>query len=396
MYLIFNKLKYIIQIFVICLLYNSILCVSISLQNNLDLDTGENHRDNNILKDALKYFNEYPNEKMWNNIHTINSTNPLIFFHQRKAGGSSIRLDLTKFANKINKSYYIPCHNGTLCDIYNIINGKDIYGGHFRWGIQNNFERLHIGGRNEFNCFTNMREPTDRIMSCLFYRFATASRKYKCIKDMPLDEFEHLLTRIDEYGTSCLNEPFRVLSGIDDEELLDHLQFNRRKLRGNSNIDIDITTATTTTTTTNVVTGSNNNHIYGSETNTNANTNTNTSRSLFGPMAGVMFNLTLQHINRCPPVILSLPQTFKLQGMRFTEILKNEFNPDGTDGPVDINFDIFPIGVHTNTGDHKNDCGWEHNDAHLKLIEKYASLEIILYEAVYNKVKNYLDIVLPQ
>eukprot|EP00428_Durinskia_dybowskii_P085254 CAMPEP_0170428598 /NCGR_PEP_ID=MMETSP0117_2-20130122/39855_1 /TAXON_ID=400756 /ORGANISM="Durinskia baltica, Strain CSIRO CS-38" /LENGTH=59 /DNA_ID=CAMNT_0010687901 /DNA_START=564 /DNA_END=740 /DNA_ORIENTATION=+ len=32
-----------------------------------------------------------------------------------------------------------------------------------------------------------------------------------------------LITKTDKYGTSCLNEPFRMMSGISDENVLNEL-----------------------------------------------------------------------------------------------------------------------------------------------------------------------------
>jgi hypothetical protein len=43
-------------------------------------------------------FASYPKELMWSPIELISNDYPLVFFHQRKAGGSSVRIQLNDYA----------------------------------------------------------------------------------------------------------------------------------------------------------------------------------------------------------------------------------------------------------------------------------------------------------
>ena len=62
----------------------------------------------------------------------ISSAHPYVFFHQRKSGGTTLRADLEQAAKKLNLPYFIPCHGGVPCDIYNIPDEKlfALYGMH--------------------------------------------------------------------------------------------------------------------------------------------------------------------------------------------------------------------------------------------------------------------------
>ena len=75
---------------------------------------------------------------------------------------------------------------------------------------------------SSFSCVTNYREPVSRIISCLAYRHRTAMQG-KCVADMDVGLLRVLLNRPDAFGNSCLNEPFRIMSGIRSDHFIDRL-----------------------------------------------------------------------------------------------------------------------------------------------------------------------------
>ena len=98
----------------------------------------------NIMDD----FRAYPNELMWRQVRDLNDKNhPLIFFHQRKAGGTSIRDSLYKVSKRNKLSNYIVCFSKHAhdCDMYElpVTQLYSIYGGHFHWNSLRYFNRFH-------------------------------------------------------------------------------------------------------------------------------------------------------------------------------------------------------------------------------------------------------------
>lgn len=73
-----------------------------------------------------------------------------------------------------------------------------------------------------FSCLTIFREPISRLISCLFFRFPYYSANgYQSINDFQVDELNELLKMgKDEYGDNCINEPFKILSGFNNNEIL--------------------------------------------------------------------------------------------------------------------------------------------------------------------------------
>ena len=116
----------------------------------------------NIMNDFLAY----PNKLMWRQVCNLNDKNhPLIFFHQRKAGGTSIRDSLYQVSIRNNLSNYIVCYSKHAydCDMYElpVTQLYSIYGGHFHWNSLRYLNRFHPFNGSDFNfsCFTNFREP---------------------------------------------------------------------------------------------------------------------------------------------------------------------------------------------------------------------------------------------
>ena len=175
-----------------------------------------------FVRNEINKFFHYPNKIMWKVVDNVNPNYPFIFFHQRKAGGTSIRHGLMMDANYTQLSHYIICYSTTNCDDYHLPKKKfAIYAGHFQWNSLMELNRLHVNKVLNFSCTTNFREPISRIKSCLYFRFLDEISNFEinltynnksCLQFFPIDELENLLVKRDKYGNSCLDEPFRILS----------------------------------------------------------------------------------------------------------------------------------------------------------------------------------------
>ena len=80
------------------------------------------------------------------------------------------------------------------------------------------------------SCVTIFREPVSRILSCFYYRFASelnlaaTNSAFSCINNMTNQEIVDVLLRgRSRYGRGCMNEPFRIFSGIIDEDMINLL-----------------------------------------------------------------------------------------------------------------------------------------------------------------------------
>ena len=118
------------------------------------------------IANMMDDFRAYPNELMWRQVRDLNDKNhPLIFFHQRKAGGTSIRDSLYKVSKHNKLSNYIVCFSKHVhdCDMYElpVTQLYSIYGGHFHWNSLRYLNRFHLSNGSDFNfsCITNFREP---------------------------------------------------------------------------------------------------------------------------------------------------------------------------------------------------------------------------------------------
>lgn len=127
-----------------------------------DAFTTASHRK---ITNIMNGFRAYPNELMWRQVCDINNKNhPLIFFHQRKAGGTSIRDTLFQVSRQNNLSHYIVCYSERHnCDVIELPVKKlfSIYGGHFHWNSLRYLNRFRPSNGSDFNfsCITNFREP---------------------------------------------------------------------------------------------------------------------------------------------------------------------------------------------------------------------------------------------
>lgn len=121
------------------------------------------HR-NRILQ-IIRDFEAYPGDLIWQSVDAISINEPFIFFHQRTAGGSSIRKSLLDTSQSLNLSHFIICYSpAKLCDQYHFPKQPPyaVYAGHFQWNYLMDLNRLHHSNL-KFSCMTNFREPVRRF-----------------------------------------------------------------------------------------------------------------------------------------------------------------------------------------------------------------------------------------
>eukprot|EP00439_Symbiodinium_sp_Y106_P084631 s744_g26.t1 len=138
----------------------------------------------------------------------IRMNRPLIFMHQAKSGGTSLRELLYNASMRKGWKPYIQCYGAVGCQDFQAPKTKAaVYAGHFCW--DEFAQNLHRRGVNEFSCVTNFRKPFYRILSCYSYR-AVGVRKDapECMAKLSPDQLRDVLLQV-----GCVNEPFRRLSG---------------------------------------------------------------------------------------------------------------------------------------------------------------------------------------
>jgi hypothetical protein len=335
------------------------------------------YKDTLLIDQIISNFVSFPDEEMWSPIKVISPNEPLIFFYQRKSGGTSIRTQLRVAAAAANLTCYVPCQAGVPCEVYSFPpdrNDISIYTGHFNWGVQNVLERFGRGRRRQYSCMTNMREPISRIISCLNFRFRNKMRK-RCIEDLSLEQLQELLQRPDNMGHSCLNEPFRALSGVLDEEIIDHVQDMTREMITSSDCAHTIRTNENTS-------SSGDNDGAGDSSissSSSSNGDSNGRRRMFGSLSIGILNITLTHLQTCPPILLDLPQSFDAMNARLTThkvFLTPPFSSS--------------LRINSRKKQYCSAVNLASESPQLDLIREYAAAEIELYTVVRKKVSAYL------
>ena len=241
--------------------------------------------ESQLVKESLENFYSYPNDLMWSKYENIRINNPFIFFHQRKSGGTSIRSGLYKASLHNNLTNFILCTTPKVPCAHThfpLIRGSKyhVYAGHFKWNYIEDFNLYH-SNKFQFTCTTNFREPISRLKSCLYYRFNNeiihltikTQQKIACLQNIKMKDLEKLMNSIDMYGTSCLDEPFRILSGFYDPDYLlydPHITYDKYDL------------------------------MYA-------------------------LKKTFTHITKCAPLVLELPDSYQLIANKFPQ-LANAFN----------------------------------------------------------------------
>mmetsp|Transcript_33757 Transcript_33757/g.63112 ORF Transcript_33757/g.63112 Transcript_33757/m.63112 type:complete len:382 (+) Transcript_33757:58-1203(+) len=134
----------------------------------------------------------------------VSKSKPLIFMHQAKSGGTSLRETLYKSSRYHGLSAFIPCNGGVRCQKFDI-DGETaaVYGGHFCWkATMNKLESRRV---SQVSCVTIFREPVSRILSCYYYRMVGQNKKAPtCLTSLSPERLQRELLE-----NSCVNEPFR-------------------------------------------------------------------------------------------------------------------------------------------------------------------------------------------
>ena len=174
---------------------------------------------------------------------------PFVFFHQRKAGGTTMRSLIATTAQKLGLHFFLPCFARVSCETYEPPQGKSdmvkqvsVLGGHLYWpALEKSLEinkvidshwKIQQPGkegaspssyaRAPFDCFTSFREPVSRVVSCWNFRFVQPSmgaNQLPLVSGMNTTEIDRNLN----YGASaqfegCNNEPLRLLSDFGRAE----------------------------------------------------------------------------------------------------------------------------------------------------------------------------------
>ena len=185
---------------------------------------------------------------------------PFVFFHNRKCGGSTLRLSIFDAAlshNLTNEELWIPCHGGVPCvEFENIprvsrrsiyashINYEDVvrarrqmnlrrfkntlYHGHTVLSNGDNSTFYHLNdGRHHFDCLTNVRDTVSRVVSCYNYRFLQGRPKPWHMPqpdEMKDVDWSVLLPQAyDRYAGGCNNEMARTFGSLNDETIINTL-----------------------------------------------------------------------------------------------------------------------------------------------------------------------------
>ena len=104
----------------IVVLFSALVVLSIITIHPL-LDAGEIERDTEIDTSLVTEADVTFASPPWVN-YNITEHNPVILFHQRKAGGSSLRTTLATAARALNLTFFIICHASVPCDTYSFHN----------------------------------------------------------------------------------------------------------------------------------------------------------------------------------------------------------------------------------------------------------------------------------
>jgi hypothetical protein len=93
-----------------------------------------NDHDLHTLQNMVQSFEAQAKHHMWREINSVSVEQPFVFFHQRKAGGSSLRDSLHEASQLLGLPSYLICYDKVPCDLYSIPSTKPyaLYGGHLQ------------------------------------------------------------------------------------------------------------------------------------------------------------------------------------------------------------------------------------------------------------------------
>lgn len=395
--------------------------------------------DKSQLQAIVNEFLAIPNDSIWSVVTNISEDHPYVFFHARKASGSTLRGTLFVAAKTLGLSSFVACERGVHCDTYHIPNDVSyaVYALHMQWGELKVLEHLHrmkhrssvegvhttttitttnttsttaappkdtlnyrsdattIQGYNtssnnyssniftgnssssnsgstststssgtsgvgtahnstdsvgysaatcttsdrhhslQFSCATNLRDPVGRLLSCVEFRFLREPGRFTnatCIADVTTEELYHLLAEeVDDYSNSCINEPFRIFSGLYDEDDINTLGLHFDPVR----------------------------HL---------------ALPRLSSLSAHVFRETLMRYALCTPYIMELPE-------QSTDLLAYKF-------PVLYDAAAYRMDRAANV--HKSRCSRQKSVAtqsQMALLEHFAAYERVLYDAVVAKLR---------
>ena len=133
----------------------------------------------------------------------VSETRPLVFLHQHRAGGTTLRKLLYNETMHLKMKPHIQCAGGVDCRAFkNNVKDAAVYGGQFCWR-----ELMTSLSGKQVSCLTNFREPMARITSCYAQRLVQKRKVAPaCMGKLDAKQLKTLLVN---YG--CVNEPFRRL-----------------------------------------------------------------------------------------------------------------------------------------------------------------------------------------
>lgn len=277
-------------------------------------------------------------DSMWKREVDVSVDNPLFFMHQRGSAGLTMRQSLNVAAKKLSLPMHIGCY-GMACNTFTFPKeARAVYGMNMKWDEVTNFiNRVHgspaAPNKTAFSCITSMREPVSRLVSCA-HRLLLSKRIHyglperACLRSIrPSLLFRMLVRETDEFGRSCLNEPFRYFSGLHDEVIIKTL-----------GMEIDL--------------------------------KKHTVHASVDDYAIDSFRNTLQAISQCTPFVLEYGPSLLLLAYKYPTLYENE---------------AFRMGRVVNQSNFT--CGSNPQITHdqRQLFERFTALERVLYDAVLGK-----------
>ena len=165
---------------------------------------------------------------------------PSFFFDQQRAASGDILRKLLNSAvrGRAELSVYKACKSRSKGGVDSCRDGYvyslpsdtvySLYEGRLEWAAtqfpelrnNSNAQLAAIAKEGKFSCMTNFRRPQERVEACLEERFPETARN-KCYKQGNVAQLKEMLLAENANGHTCLNEPFRLLSGLQEASFKD-------------------------------------------------------------------------------------------------------------------------------------------------------------------------------
>ncbi|CAE7528493.1 unnamed protein product [Symbiodinium sp. CCMP2456] len=259
----------------------------------------------------------------------LTSENPVVFLHQARAAGTSLRKLISNSSRNLGLKAHIPCYGGVGCNDFRLEGDAAVYAGHFCW--EDAQRSLKAKGAKEVGCLTSFREPVPRIMSCYSDRLVGSEHvapacmgdlglqlaalrgtfeSSASTKDLSVDNLKKLLV-----DRGCVNEPFRRFSECQPNSTVSMIDTKARQ---------------------------------------------------------AAWQNTLTYMSQCVPIILGRQVSLKVAANHFPQL-------------ADAIWDMKSLAVNRNT--HYLNQGECHvPDSHMEAIKELAESETMLYEAAVKRM----------